>query len=92
MDLKENRKTPKKFPWFEPFACEGCGDCLSACPFGLVKLMDNEKQKVPKAWISDPDSCIGCGKCSQACMVGAVQMTSYVEMAIKRYKNEPTPF
>ncbi|MFH0966491.1 MAG: 4Fe-4S dicluster domain-containing protein [Methanobacteriota archaeon] len=84
-------KNPKKFPWFEPFACEGCGDCIPACPTGSIELLDKEGQKIPKAWVTNPDTCIGCGKCAKACIVGAVQMTSYVNMAKKRYKEEPRP-
>jgi len=83
----EERKKPEKFPWVIPFTCEGCGDCVNACPTGAIELVCKEK-KVPVAWITSPEKCLGCGKCAKACIVGAIQMTSYVDMALERYEKE----
>ena len=84
-------KLPKKMPWFMPFVCEGCGDCIEACPKGGIKLVCLDR-KVPPAWLVEPDECIGCGKCVQACQCSAVQMTAYAEKAYIRYKTKKTPY
>ena len=74
MGEEDTGKTPNKFPWFEPFACEGCGDCITVCPTGSLELLDNENQKVPKAWVTNPDACIGRGKVRKPVLTAAVQM------------------
>jgi ferredoxin len=84
---KKPKKTPKQFPWFMPFMCEGCGDCIKVCPQGGIELLGLDR-KVPVAWLMFPDYCIGCGKCADACQCSAVQMTAYVEKAIERYKTK----
>ena len=84
---KKPKKPPKQFPWFMPFMCEGCGDCVDVCPQGGIELLGLDR-KVPVAWLMLPDYCIGCGKCEEACQCSAVQMTAYVEQAIERYKTK----
>jgi formate hydrogenlyase subunit 6/NADH:ubiquinone oxidoreductase subunit I len=84
---KKPKKPPKQFPWFMPFTCEGCGDCVDVCPNSCIELLGLDR-KVPAAWVIYPDYCIGCGKCADACQCSAVQMTAYVEKAIERYKTK----
>ena len=86
-ERKKPKKKPIQFPWFMPFMCEGCGDCLKVCPNSCIELMGLDR-KVPVAWLTYPDYCIGCGKCADACVADAVQMTEYVDQAIERYKNK----
>ncbi|MHA1195629.1 MAG: NADH-quinone oxidoreductase subunit I [Promethearchaeota archaeon] len=91
MNRKLPKKKPKQFPWFMPFACEGCGDCVKACPNNCIKLMGLNR-KVPVAWLEYPDYCLGCGICADTCVADAIQMTKYVDKAIERYKIKKKPF
>lgn len=84
---KKPKKTPKQLPWFMPFLCDGCGDCVKVCPQSGIELLGLDR-KVPCAWLIYPDYCIGCGKCADACQSSAVQMTAYVEKAIERYETK----
>ncbi len=84
---KKPKKRPKQFPWFMPFLCDGCGDCVDVCPQSGIELLGLDR-KIPSAWLMHPDYCIGCGKCADACQSSAVQMTAYVEKAIERYKTK----
>jgi len=87
IDRKKPKKKPEQFPWFMPFMCEGCGDCIEACPNSCIELMGLNR-KVPVAWLIYPDYCLGCGNCVNVCIVDAVQMTKYVDKAIERYKTK----
>lgn len=50
--------------------CNGCGDCVSACPYGLIVL------KADKATIEiDFSACDLCGKCAEVCSTGALSLT-----------------
>lgn len=41
-------------------ACDGLGDCVAACDFGAVSLINGVA-------VVDPAKCMGCGKCVKAC-------------------------
>jgi aryl-alcohol dehydrogenase-like predicted oxidoreductase len=47
--------------------CEGCGECVAACPNGAMSLVE-QKSRV------DADRCILCGYCSPACKQFAIRM------------------
>jgi NAD-dependent dihydropyrimidine dehydrogenase PreA subunit len=47
--------------------CEGCGDCVEACPNGSI-TMQSEKAVVNK------DECIDCSGCVDACPKSAISM------------------
>ncbi|TNH03915.1 ferredoxin-type protein NapF [Testudinibacter sp. TR-2022] len=53
-------------PLFLKF-CNGCGDCVSACPYGLIRLQ-NQKAVLE----IDFCSCDLCGKCTETCQTGAL--------------------
>ncbi len=44
------------------FGCLGCGDCVSACQFGAIKI--NVETGLPEV---DDDKCTSCGACVKAC-------------------------
>ena len=44
------------------YGCLGCGDCVSACSFGAIKM--NTETGLPEV---DYDKCGGCGSCAKSC-------------------------
>ena len=46
--------------------CTGCGSCVSACPFGVITLVDG------KATIGE--GCTLCGACEEACAFDAIKV------------------
>jgi len=52
----------KAFP-----TCQGCFDCVSACPAGAIKT------KGDKVWVKE-DECVGCGLCQNACPHQAIRL------------------
>jgi heterodisulfide reductase subunit A len=49
----------------EEALCGGCGICVTACPFGAVRLAEGRKARVAAV------HCRGCGTCAAACPTGA---------------------
>lgn len=79
--------TEPMLPWIIPESCEGCADCVSACPHGLsMHETSNEGVFVP--WLDDVDACFGCGRCELACTWGAISMTTYVDDARRRLREK----
>jgi thioredoxin reductase (NADPH) len=48
--------------------CVGCAMCVSACPGGVLELVNH------KSTVVNFDSCIQCKKCEQACAFDALRM------------------
>lgn len=44
------------------FGCLGCGDCVSACTFGAIRM--NPETGLPEV---DESKCTACGACAKAC-------------------------
>ena len=51
--------------------CTGCGDCIPACPFGLIEIIDE------KAHINE--GCNFCGACQEACVYDAILIEAAIE-------------
>ena len=48
------------------YGCMGCGDCVKACPFGAMHIVDG----IAKV---DRSVCVGCMKCAEACPKGMIE-------------------
>ncbi len=49
-----------------PDECTGCGNCVAACPFGLIELVDGK--------VHVKDGCTLCGACADACSFNAIKI------------------
>lgn len=72
-DLR-GRKSDLRPPWAlsEPafsIACNGCGECVTACEQKIIFLSPN---KLPRLNFSR-GGCTFCGECSSACETGAIK-------------------
>ncbi|OPL19992.1 MAG: hypothetical protein AVO35_00610 [Candidatus Aegiribacteria sp. MLS_C] len=45
--------------------CSGCGDCLAACVYGIIRMDSRGRVSIGR-------SCRGCGRCADACPEGAL--------------------
>ncbi|MEW6172769.1 MAG: 4Fe-4S binding protein [Bacillota bacterium] len=48
--------------------CEGCGECVEACPAGILVLEDGRVR------ITDETACLGCETCVTVCPTGAISI------------------
>jgi len=51
----------------DPEKCEGCKDCVDACPTEAIVMKDD------KAFVIE-DDCADCGNCVDECPTGAISM------------------
>ena len=51
----------------DPEKCEGCGDCVEACPSEAIEIVEG------KALIKE-DDCADCGACVDECPTEAITM------------------
>jgi len=54
------------------FGCLGFGDCVSACRFDALQIIDGLATV-------DYDRCTGCGRCVEACPRGLIEMVGFVQ-------------
>lgn len=55
-------------PMIRADRCTGCGDCLEACPAGVLELREG------KAVLARPEDCRYCGDCETLCPEGAIAL------------------
>jgi NAD-dependent dihydropyrimidine dehydrogenase PreA subunit len=53
-------------PIIDSGRCTGCGDCVFACPAGVLALESGH------AVMTEPGDCRYCGDCEELCPVGAI--------------------
>jgi len=47
--------------------CAGCGACLRVCPYGAIKIGEDEKAFI------DQNKCKNCGECKKICPFDAIK-------------------
>lgn len=71
----------------DPEKCGACGQCVNACPMGLIELVPYEanvrvvcssKDRGPVTMKACSVGCIGCGICAKTCEFGAITVTDNV--------------
>jgi len=62
--------------------CEACGDCVEACPEGVLRVIGFWGHRHAK--VNRPDLCQGCGKCLRACTSGAITARPESKLARRR--------
>ena len=63
------------------FGCVGLADCLAACAFGAIAMLDGVA-------VVDGDVCNGCGMCVPACPRGVIQMLPRDQTVVVMCRNE----
>lgn len=49
------------------FACIGLGECMDACPFDAITMVENFP-------VVDPDKCVSCGVCVKSCPKDLIEL------------------
>ena len=66
-------KAREQVPWYPsiyPDRCDGCGDCLAFCAYGVYELDEASHQVI----VVDPFNClVGCDACAKVCKRGAIR-------------------
>jgi heterodisulfide reductase subunit A len=61
-------------------ACDGCGECVAACPYAAIELHGSDEQR--KATIVAA-SCKGCGACTPICPTNAIDLQGYTDAQVR---------
>ena len=62
------------------YGCLGCGDCVSVCKFGAIKM--DPGTGLP---VVDADKCTSCGNCVKACPRGIIEIRNRNKMDRRIY-------
>ena len=65
-------------PELFPDKCTYCGECVKACPAGVIWFIGNENKKELTLSCC---GCIFCGRCEEVCPSGAIKLTREYELA-----------
>ena len=61
-------------------ACTGCTQCISACPYAAITMINCDGREVASVSAA---SCKGCGGCVPACDVDAIDLLGYTDSQMK---------
>ena len=64
-----------------PYACLGCGDCISSCKYGAISISEKG------CAIIDRDKCVGCGECINSCPKNLIELIPNKKFVDVVYKN-----
>jgi NAD-dependent dihydropyrimidine dehydrogenase PreA subunit len=56
----------------ESGTCEGCGECVNACPARILSMEDGKAEVT-----GNTDECLGCESCVSICPSGSVTLQEY---------------
>ena len=58
--------------------CNGCGNCVTACPVEAMTLISSNNPTRPKMKVAklDEDLCLGCGVCVRTCTKNSIHLKS----------------
>jgi NAD-dependent dihydropyrimidine dehydrogenase PreA subunit len=62
-----------KYIRLAPRQCQGCWECVEACPKDVFIKMDRTRH--PHVHIQNPEACSGCKKCVRVCAHAALEYT-----------------
>lgn len=65
-------------PEIDQGQCTGCGDCVAACPAGVLALVEGGVR------IAHPEDCQYCGDCEDLCAAGAIARPFEIILAKER--------
>ncbi len=63
-----------------PDLCDGCGECLAACPYAAIEMEEDQGKKVASV---NRAGCKGCGGCVPVCPRDAIDLKGYTDAQIK---------
>ncbi len=61
-------------------ACDGCGECLAACPFSAIEMHGSNGQSVASIVAA---GCKGCGACTPVCPTNAIDLQGYTDAQVR---------
>jgi heterodisulfide reductase subunit A len=61
-------------------ACDGCGECVAACPFSAIEMHGADGQAVATIVAA---SCKGCGACTPVCPRNAIDLEGYTDAQVR---------
>ncbi len=64
----------------DPVRCDGCGECVGACPFGAIELHGTDGSRSATVVAA---GCKGCGACAPACPTGAIDLQGYTDAEMR---------